>query len=287
MSDSTALLIPVAGTNPCGEDLSFSSALDEIARARQFDDPSLDQGEWVVALKEADWPLVARRCAELIASRSKDLRLAVWLAEAQAYTRQFRGLGEGLALLAGLCEHYWDGLYPLAEEGDHEQRSGNLAWLLARVPALVAAMPTAPDALADAQFCRASLLAFESALDRRLGADGPGFSGARDALDKAIHAIGPDAGLPALMDGSGATVTAMPLAVAGGALQGRSHALAQLRQVAEFFRRTEPHSPVAYLADKAAGWGELPLHLWLRAVVKDPAARAGLDELLGVPDPAE
>ena len=38
-----------------------------------------------------------------------------------------------------------------------------------------------------------------------------------------------------------------------------------------------------YLADKAAGWGEMPLHVWLRAVVKDPAAIAGLDELLGAP----
>ncbi|WP_229502977.1 type VI secretion system membrane subunit TssM [Pseudoduganella guangdongensis] len=37
----------------------------------------------------------------------------------------------------------------------------------------------------------------------------------------------------------------------------------------------------SYLADKAAGWGELPLHEWLRAVVKDPAQLAQFDELLG------
>ena len=36
-----------------------------------------------------------------------------------------------------------------------------------------------------------------------------------------------------------------------------------------------------YLAEKAAKWGELPLHEWLRAVVKDPAQIAQLDELLG------
>jgi len=55
-----------------------------------------------------------------------------------------------------------------------------------------------------------------------------------------------------------------------------------LRAVAEFFRRTEPHSPVAYLADKAASWGEQPLHVWLKSVVKDAAALAHVDELLGV-----
>lgn len=37
----------------------------------------------------------------------------------------------------------------------------------------------------------------------------------------------------------------------------------------------------AYLADKAADWGELALHEWLRAVIKDPAQIAQLDELLG------
>jgi len=38
---------------------------------------------------------------------------------------------------------------------------------------------------------------------------------------------------------------------------------------------------VAYLADKAAGWGDMPLHVWLRAVIKDPATIAGVEELLG------
>ena len=36
-----------------------------------------------------------------------------------------------------------------------------------------------------------------------------------------------------------------------------------------------------YLADKAASWGDMPLHEWLHAVVKDPALAAQLDELLG------
>lgn len=67
-----------------------------------------------------------------------------------------------------------------------------------------------------------------------------------------------------------------------GALRNRQEALLQLKRIAEFFRQTEPHSPVAYLVDKAAAWGDMPLHLWLRSVVKDPAMASGLDELLGV-----
>ena len=63
----------------------------------------------------------------------------------------------------------------------------------------------------------------------------------------------------------------------------RAQALAQLRLVAEFFRRTEPHSPVAYLAERAATWGEMPLHDWLRHVMRDGATLSQLEELLGVP----
>ena len=79
------LLHPVSAVSPCGGDITFSQELDAIARARQHDDPSLDQGEWVTALKEADWPFVATRCEQLIAARSKDLRVAVWLLGTDRY----------------------------------------------------------------------------------------------------------------------------------------------------------------------------------------------------------
>jgi len=317
------LLQPISAGRPCGEDLSFSSELDAIAKARQFDDPSIDQGEWVVALKEADWPFVARQCADLIATRSKDLRLAVWLAEARARTAGFRGLGDGFALLAGLCEQFWDEVYPAADGGDHEQRIGNLFWLITRIPQLVGDIaltegegtafsmrdlegarqrtpdgaPGAaidPDAAwrrnsatfcaalqADAEYCRQSLSRLEAAVDLRLGVNGPGFSQARDALQCVLHFIHPSG---ALVDAGGVvTHGAATVAAPTGVVQSRAQALAQLRLVAEFFRRTEPHSPVAYLADKAAAWGELPLHVWLRSVVKDATAIAALEELLGMP----
>lgn len=331
------LLHPVSAVSPCGGDITFSQELDAIARARQHDDPSLDQGEWVTALKEADWPFVATRCEQLIASHSKDLRVAVWLAEAHAKTRHFRGLGDGYALLAGLCDRYWDGLFPPAEEGDHEQRIGNLYWLLSRTPQLVREMPLTAGAdgqfalqdfdaarqraaasqaqdgteqgwsasrhdeavplaqmeaarqkttrafsdalLADAQYCMQSLLALERSADARFGTDGPSFRAARDALENAIHFIAP---LAPEADLAGTPAAAGPAGGSGGAIVQRQQALEQLRLVADFFRRTEPHSPVAYLAERAASWGELPLHLWLRAVVKDQGTLAQLDEMLGM-----
>lgn len=276
------LMIPIRADSSCGEDIAFSTEVDEIAQARQFEDPTLDQGEWVMDLKEADWGFVATRCVRLIESRSKDLRLAVWLAEALARTAGLRGLGDGYAVLAGLCEHYWEGLHPLGEAGDYEQRVGNLHWLLSHTPQLVRDIPLDASLIDDAEYCLATLSQLEKVVDLRLGSEGPGFTPAREALQAVIDHIAPfraDGVVRLAPVAANAPATASP----SGPLRDRAQALGQLRQVADFFRRTEPHSPVAYLADKAASWGEMPLHVWLRAVVKDPAAIAGLDELLGAP----
>lgn len=278
------LLLPIAADRVCGEDLSFSGEVDAIAQARTYDDPTLDQGEWVATLKEADWEFVASRCAGMIESKTKDMRLAAWLTEALAKTCGLRGLGDGYAVLAGLCEHYWEGLYPLADDGDYDQRIGNLHWLLTRTPVLVREMSLADGEalLPDAEYALAMLGQLERVVDRRLGAEGPGFSAARDALESVIRAIAPAGGAIALaLSGKGEGGAGPVAAAVGGQPQDRAQALRQLRLVADFFRRTEPHSPVAYLADKAANWGEMPLHVWLRAVIKDPGAIAGVEELLG------
>ena len=101
---------------------------------------------------------------------------------------------------------------------------------------------------------------------------GPHAGAARGASDATGSAVAAGAG------GGASAMVAGPIAT-------RADALRRLREVADFFRRTEPHSPVAYLADKAARWGDLPLHEWLRTVVKDPAALAMFDDMLGVEPP--
>ncbi|MFC5512731.1 type VI secretion system protein TssA [Massilia jejuensis] len=321
------LLNPVGAGAPCGEDLAFSPELDAIAQARKADDPSIEQGAWVTTLKEADWKFVAKRCALLIETRSKDLQLAVWLAEASAKTGGLRSLADALRVIGALCERYWDGLYPQPDEGGHEQRIGNLCWIAARVPQLVmecpvtegtaismreieAARARGSEAIAsveaartrtstafqqalldDCNDCLAALDALETAVDTRLDADGPSFSAARSALQNLAHFVTPAgasaAGLsaaasPAMAQPGTPVAAARALPVFAGAIASRAQALGQLRAVADFFRQTEPHSPVAYLADKAANWGEQPLHVWLKTVVKDAGSLAHVEEILGI-----
>jgi type VI secretion system protein ImpA len=283
MFTAQQLLEPISALHPGGSDLAFSPELDAIAHARKFDDPSLDQGEWVTDLKEADWDFVVERCAALLATRSKDLRLAVWLAEAATLQHGLRGLAESWTVLAGLFERYWDlGLFPEADE-DQEQRIGNVAWILARTPALLRGVPAAGATAAEAAACMDALRAFEQAVDTRLGADSPSFTPAREALQALIHAIPPEAKPsalpPALHAGAWEQAVTAPQP---GAIASRAQAVTLLRTVAQFFRKTEPHSPVSYFADKAADAADLDLHTWLRSVIKDPASMEHVEELLGV-----
>lgn len=295
MLDIERILQPIEGAAPAGEDIAFSSDIDEIARARISDDPSLDQGAWETELREADWGFVARRSAALIETRSKDLRLAVWMAEAGAITSGLRGLADGLHVVAALCERFWEGLHPLPDENGHELRAGNLAWIAARIPQLLSAVAPEQDAealrqqLRDAADCTQAILLLERVTDERFGTEGPGFTAAKAAMGAMEKSIGVAARASGASEeeGAGAIQLNTPARYVSlaGAVQSRDHALAQLRTIAEFFRRTEPHSPVAYLADKAAEWGAQPLHEWLRSVIKDPASFAHVEELLGVRQP--
>src|SRR6516225_1191912 len=117
-TDTTALLAPINEASPCGADLLFSPDFDAIQHARRFDDPSLDQGEWITEIKEADWPFVVERCTAMLRTQTKDLRLAVWLTEALAIQQGVPGLTQGYTVLTGLVERFWDGVHPLPEGDD-------------------------------------------------------------------------------------------------------------------------------------------------------------------------
>lgn len=66
-----------------------------------------------------------------------------------------------------------------------------------------------------------------------------------------------------------------------GAVSSRDDALRKLSEIAAFFRRTEPHSPVAYLVNRAVNWGNMPLENWLQDVIKDETILHQLRQTLG------
>ncbi len=66
-----------------------------------------------------------------------------------------------------------------------------------------------------------------------------------------------------------------------GAIQSRADALKRLGQLADYFRKTEPHSPISYLVNRAIKWGNMPLDTWLQDVIKDETVLFQIRQTLG------
>ena len=134
--DLNALLAPISGENLAGEQVRYTGVYDAIQEARRADD-ELPMGDWKREAKAADWLAVIKLSTEALATKSKDLQLAVWLVEALVKRHGFPGVRDGFRMLQGLQETFWDGLYPEVENGDLELRVGPLEWLNQKLPACI------------------------------------------------------------------------------------------------------------------------------------------------------
>ena len=74
-------------------------------------------GSTVVPAQEADWKDVGSRALDLLA-KTKDLRIASRLVRALLNTDGLTGLADGLAVMRGLVENFWDGVYPKLDPED-------------------------------------------------------------------------------------------------------------------------------------------------------------------------
>lgn len=346
------LLTPISADAPCGEDMSFDDVFDRVREARRSDDPTLAQGEWQTELKTADWRQVVELTTEVLARRSKDLQMAVWLGEALIEREGLAGASQAFALLQGLCETFWADLYPRIEGEDAEERAARLAWFntyaagaLQRTP--LSAGPNGVNLVQWQQsremdnLARQNVEAWQAALDEGrmtgeafdkamtdcdathlrglldgvnaaqavfgtlkasvdtlLGRDAPSLAAIEEALKRIGQIAAQAAGANGLLqageaDGSGdvqadgGTDTGGgggggKLNLGGDATASKQAALRALGDIASFFKRTEPHSPVAYLLERAVVWADMPLHQWLAEVVRDDSTLSSIKDRVGI-----
>ena len=137
------LLTPIPGDNPAGVDLRDEQIWDVIKEARR-EEVDAPQGEYARERKVADWVAVVRETSNALATRSKDLQLAVWLIEANYYREGFAGLAQAVRVTAQLLVKFWDGLHPMLEDGDAGFRISLLEFFNNPGRALYAAIRLAP-----------------------------------------------------------------------------------------------------------------------------------------------
>lgn len=114
--DVEALLAPVSAEAPCGENLEYNAdyvAMEMAAVGK----PEQQFGSTVIPAEEPNWREVREKAQELL-TRSKDVRIAVYLTRAAVRTDGLSGLADGLQLLAGFIEQYWDTVHPLLDPDD-------------------------------------------------------------------------------------------------------------------------------------------------------------------------
>lgn len=349
-----ALLQPIPGDDPSGENLRYSGIYDEIAEARRADD-TLNRGDWQSEMKVSDFRKVIDLAVTALTSRAKDLQIGAWLSEALIKEHGLAGLRDSLRLISGLQENFWDTLHPEIDEGDQEGRANAISWLDVQASLAIKGAPiTAGDGYSFIDWEDSKLFEFPDNIDtldsvdqqrynelraqaeneRRVTGDMwrrakmatnrqfceqtnylldecwtayadinrvieerydrnqmPGLSNLKKSLD-AIHDVvkklldekrqeEPDeiTETSASPDENGAQSGSA--SGAAGPIQSRREALRRLSEIADFFQKTEPHSPVSYLIQRAVKWGNMPLESWLQDVIKDDTVLYQLRQTLG------
>ncbi len=67
-----------------------------------------------------------------------------------------------------------------------------------------------------------------------------------------------------------------------GSVKSRDDAFRKLTEISIFFRKTEPHSPISYILERAVKWGDLPLEDLIRELIPDSSARDTYGSLTGI-----
>lgn len=154
--------------------------------------------------------------------------------------------------------------------------------------------------------CLDQLALLTATLDELLSDDAPVFRELREHLEQCVQLVerlltdrgesialeveAPSETIDAESSSSMTSVVAPSAATAaGGGLAAalrttprtREEAFELLNGVAQFFKQTEPHSPVPYLVERAIRWGRMPLEEWLRDVIHEDQVVDNIRETLG------
>lgn len=109
-------LSELSSDSPCGENLEYDPAFVALERDVQGK-PETQYGDTVIAGEPPDWKAIKKSTLEL-AGRTRDLRVAAYLARALLKMDGVQGFCDALALLQGLIDQRWDAVHPQLDPDD-------------------------------------------------------------------------------------------------------------------------------------------------------------------------
>jgi type VI secretion system protein VasJ len=265
---------PIPGDKPAGGNARYEPEFEQLeAEIGKLGNP---------AGGEVRWQDVVSLSRTILSEKSKDLLAGSYFAYGMLQQQGLQGLLEGLKVINGMCQAHWEGMFP--EVRRMKARESALDWLIDRVTAFLdtAPPPGAEEAgiLQQAVQVVDDLTAF---VDPKLDAPNPKLS----AFVRALTGAGSEARGEGTETAQEATSDMAPSPAPGaggptGPITNRKVAFERLREVADFLKRTEPHSPVAYLVNRAIKWGDMSLENVIAELVKNSDVRKQIYETLGV-----
>jgi type VI secretion system ImpA/VasJ family protein len=265
---------PIPGAKPAGVPARYEADFTQLeAEIAKLGNP---------AGGEIKWKDVVNLSRSLLSEKSKDLLIGSYHAYALLQQQGYQGLLEGIKTVNGMCQTFWDGMFP--EVKRMKARETALDWLIDRVSAhLEKSPPLGSDegpVLKQIMDTWENLSAFINPKLETQNPKLPAFSRALSAKAGATGAAaGPTQPGAAMADAPTSTAAASGPA---GPITNRKVAFERLKEVAEFLKRTEPHSPVAYLVQRAIKWGDMSLENVITELVKNNDVRKQIMETLGV-----
>jgi len=114
--DIEQLLSEIVAAAPCGEDLEYDPAFAEMEKLAQ-ETPERQYGDTIIPAEPPDWRGVQKAALALM-ERTRDLRVAVCLTRALLQVESLTGFADGLKLVDGLIERFWEHVHPQLDPDD-------------------------------------------------------------------------------------------------------------------------------------------------------------------------
>lgn len=118
MLDIEKLLVDHEGDTACGDNLEYDSLLLEVREAIEGK-PAQQMGDDVIEAVEPDWKKVKKNCLKLC-GQTHNLEVVICYAQAAMNLEGYEGFSDGVKLLEGLIEKYWDCLHPQLDPDDND-----------------------------------------------------------------------------------------------------------------------------------------------------------------------
>ncbi|HAT10833.1 MAG TPA: hypothetical protein DCS97_09640 [Planctomycetes bacterium] len=267
---------PIPGDSPTGISVRYEEAFALLeAEIGKLENP---------AGGEVDWRQVEVGCAELLVGKTKDVLLAVWMARAMLHRQGLPGLAAGIQATRGMFEHFWEGLHPQRIK----PRRGALSWLGDKLETVIDDAQLAADP-AGAALCVSEIEAVVAWSADRFEGEDCGLLGLLSRLRSAPQPAATEsvAETPAQSSQSAAEGTGGSGPVgAGGPLANRAQAVARLKELATWWARHEPSSPMVPLLNRAVLWSEADFQAVFSQMLRNRSdARDYMWDVLGIVEP--